>query len=192
MEGGMDVDDQQIVKLFWDRSERALEELACRYERLVFSVTRNILGDEEDAAECVNDTYLGVWNAIPPHCPQNLAAFVCRIAKNLALKQYRSRRAAKRSGFYEVSLEELGQALRLPGELAVSEQADAGELGREIDRFLDGLSQKDRILFVRRYWFGDPVKELAENLGISQNNISVRLSRLRRRLKRHLEKEELL
>ena len=187
------MDDRQIIELFWERSERAVEELAARYERLLFSVARNVLGNEEDAAECVNDAYLGVWNAIPPQRPDHLAAFACRIEKNLSLKRYRSRQAAKRSSFYEVSLEELGQDLGLAAELTpVQEQTDAGELGREISRFLDGLKEKDRILFVRRYWFGEPVGELAGTLGLTQNNASVRLSRLRGKLRSHLEKEGLL
>ena len=105
------MDDRQIVELFLKRSERAIEELAVRYERLLLSIARNMLGNEEDAAECVNDTYLGVWNAIPPHQPENLPPFVCRIAKNLSLKRLRSRRTVKRGSFYEVSLEELGEVL---------------------------------------------------------------------------------
>ena len=98
------MEDRQIIELFLERSERAVAELSARYQRLLFSIARNVLGNEEDAAECVNDTYLGVWNAIPPHQPENLTAFVCRIAKNLSLKRLRSRRTVKRGGFYEVSL----------------------------------------------------------------------------------------
>ncbi len=187
------MDDRQIVELFLKRSERAIEKLAVRYERLLLSIARNMLGNEEDAAECVNDTYLGVWNAIPPHQPENLTPFVCRIAKNLSLKRLRSQRTVKRGSFYEVSLEELGEGLHLPQELTSGpEQRDAEELGQEIDRFLGGLAQGDRFLFVRRYWFGDSVTELAKAAGLSQNHISVKLFRLRARLRRHLEKEGLL
>lgn len=180
------MDDHTIIKLLWDRAESAIETLARRFGQRLMLTARNILGNHQDAEETVNDTYLAVWNTIPPQKPNPLAAFVYKIGRNLALKRYRDNTAVKRDGTYDLSLDELAGCI--PGK-ALEETVEARELGRAIDAFLDGLSADNRNLFLRRYWFGDSLKDLAKAFDLSQNAASVRLSRLRAQLKDYLIKE---
>lgn len=180
------MDDRTIIALLWERAEQALELLARRFGQRLMLTARNILGNQEDAEETVSDTYLAVWNTIPPQKPHPLAAFVYKIGRNLALKRYRTITAAKRNGTYDLSLDELAGCI--PGS-ALEETLEARELGRAIDAFLDTLSADNRNLFLRRYWFGDSVKEVARCFDLSQNAASVRLSRIRNQLRDYLIKE---
>lgn len=180
------MEDQKIVDLFLARSEMAIKMLAEKYEKLLYKISFNILSNNEDVMECINDTYLGTWNAIPPAKPNPLSAFVCRITRNLSLKKYRARTAAKRNSQLEVALDELVEVISVP---SAEEEWRAKELGRAIDAFLETLDKENRVLFVRRYWFTDSVKDLAEVLHISENLVSVRLNRIRKQLKSYLEKE---
>ena len=180
------MEDQKIVDLFFARSEMAIKMLAEKYERLLYKVSYNILNNNEDVMECINDTYLGTWNAIPPQRPNPLSAFVCRITRNLSLKKYRAKTAAKRNCEMEVALDELVTVVPVP---SAEEEWNAKELGKAIDRFLETLDSENRVLFVRRYWFTDSVRDLAELLHISENLVSVRLNRIRKQLKQYLEKE---
>ncbi len=180
------MEDRKIIDLFWSRSERALIELAAKYGRLMYSVAGHILSLEEDREECVNDAYLGSWNSIPPQRPDYLKAFVCRITRNCALKRYRYNTADCRSSELETALEELEECLPSQN---LEEEWSARELGREINLFLGELEKEERKLFLRRYWFSEPVKEISTSEGISENAISVRLSRIRKRLKAYLEKK---
>ena len=149
----------------------------------------NILGNSHDAEECVNDTYLALWNAIPPAKPDPLAGYVMHTGRNLALKKRRENTAQKRDNRYDLSLDELAEALS-GGTL--EEITEAKELGRAIDRFLDTLNKENRILFLRRYWFGDSVQTIAKMRGMSENSVSVRLNRIRSKLRTYLIEEELL
>lgn len=178
------MEDQEIIALFISRSEQAVAELDGKYGSLLHRISGNILHSDEDAAECVNDAYLGVWNAIPPSRPNPLCAFVCRIVRNLSLKKYRERTAQKRGPV--LPLEELANCIPVA---SAEETVSARELGRAIRRFLDGLEPESRVLFLRRYWFSDPVKDIAAQLGISENAVSARLRRLRIRLQQYLQKE---
>ena len=178
------MEDQEIIALFISRSEQAVAELDGKYGSLLHRISGNILHSDEDAAECVNDAYLGVWNAIPPARPNPLCAFVCRIVRNLSLKKYREQTALKRGP--ALPLEELANCIPTP---SAEEAVSARELGRAICRFLDGLDRESRVLFLRRYWFSDPVKDIAPRLGMSENAVSARLRRLRIRLQQYLQKE---
>ncbi len=180
------MEDQKIIELFFARSELAIQALAAKYEKLLHKISFHILQDDEDVAECINDTYLGVWNAIPPARPNPLSAFVCKITRNLSLNKYRANTAAKRDASMEVSLEELEPYIPTP---SAEEEWNARELGRVINCFLQTLEQENRILFVRRYWFSDAVGDIAEDMRISENLASVRLKRIRGQLKNYLEKE---
>ncbi len=180
------MDDQKIIELFFARSETAIQALAAKYEKLLYKISYQILQNKEDADECVNDTYLGVWNAIPPARPNPLTAFVCKITRNLSLNKYRSNTAAKRDGSMDVSLEELEAVIPTP---SAEEEWSAKELGRNINRFLYTLTTENRVLFVRRYWFADSVGEIAGDLHISENLASVRLKRIRKQLKSFLAEE---
>lgn len=180
------MDDQRIIELFFARSELAIQSLAAKYEKLLHKISFQILHNDEDVAECINDTYLGVWNAIPPTRPNPLSAFVCKITRNLSLNKYRSNTAAKRDASLDISLEELAPSIPTP---SAEEEWNAKELGKQINRFLHTLGQENRVLFIRRYWFADSVKDIARDMQISENLASVRLKRIRKQLKLFLEKE---
>jgi len=180
------VEDKKIIEQLWARLESALSALAEKYGKRLLCTAQNILGNIQDAEEAVNDTYLALWNAIPPEQPDPLGAYVCRIGKNIALKQLRGATAQKRDNRYDLSLDELSDIL--PGDQP-EDTLNARVLGQAIDRFLAGLPRESRILFVRRYWFGDAVKDIARDLNLSESAASVRLHRLRARLKDYLYKE---
>lgn len=180
------MEDKKIIELLWARLESALSALAEKYGKRLLCTAQNILGNSQDAEEAVNDTYLALWNLIPPEHPDPLSAYVCRIGKNIALKQLRSATAQKRNSRYDLSLDELSDIL--PGDQP-EDTLNARVLGQAIDRFLAGMPRESRILFIRRYWFGDAVKDIARDLNLSESAVSVRLHRLRARLKDYLYKE---
>lgn len=176
---------EKITQLLWHRSETALSELAREFGQRLYQTAMNILGIREDAEESVNDTYLALWNAIPPKKPEPLAPFVYRTGRNIALNHLRHRSAQKRSG-YEVSLDELAGCIAGPD---LWEMLDARALGRAIDTFLDTLTTENRVIFLRRYWFGDSVKSIAASFAMTESAVSVRLSRTREKLKIYLTEE---
>lgn len=184
------MEDSKIIDLFFERSEQAIEELDRKHGPAVRKTAANILKDRLDVEECVNDTYLRTWNSIPPHAPDPLASYVCRIAHNLAIDRYHANTAEKRSGNYDLVLDELEECI--PSGISVESELEAKELGAAINRFLRGLNKEDRFLFVRRYWYADPVSDLAALTKGSPNRISVRLFRLREKLRNTLMKEGLL
>lgn len=180
------MDDSQILSLLFARAESAIDALSRKFGPRLLATARNILDSPEDAEESVSDTYLALWNAIPPRQPDPLAGFVFKTGRNQALKKLRQRSAEKRDSRYDLSLDELSPCL--PGG-SLEEQMDARLLGQAIDRFLDTLPKENRNLFLRRYWFGDSVKSLSAAFSLSGNVISVRLSRIRAQLKAYLIQE---
>lgn len=180
------MEDSKIIGLLFDRAEGAISALAEKFGRRLKGLALNILGSIRDAEECVSDTYLAIWNAIPPKHPDPLAGFVYRTGRNQALKRLRADSAQKRSDRYDLSLDELAGCIPGP---ALEERVFARELGLAIDRFLEGQSRENRALFLRRYWFGDSVRDIARAFGMKENAVSVRLSRIRDRLRDHLVKE---
>ena len=184
------MEDSKIIHLFFERSEQAIKELDCKYGPAVKKTAANILNDRLDAEECVSDTYLRVWNNIPPHAPDPLMSYVCRIARNLAVNRYHANRAEKRSGNYGLVLDEMEECI--PSGVNVETDYDAKELSAAINRFLSALNPEDRFLFVRRYWYADSVADLAAMTNGSANRISVRLFRLREKLRTTLVKEGFL
>ena len=184
------MEDSGIIELYFARSEQAIAETAEKYGRLLGSLARNILGNEEDAEECVNDAYLGVWNTIPPERPQHLMSFLCRIARNIAIKKYNYNTAQMRSSAYTVAMEEIEEALASPED--VESEITSAELAGYIEAFLDSLSPENRYIFMRRYWFSDEYEAIAKKTGLTVKNISVRLTRLRRKLGEYLKEKEYL
>lgn len=182
------MEDEKIISLLWDRAEGAIEALTRRFGQMLYRTAMNILSDHRDSQECVNDTYLAVWCSIPPRKPDPLAPFVLRTCRNISLNRLRNRSTLKKGGSYELSLEELEGCIPGP---CLEDTMDARELGRSIDRYLDTLSVDNRVMFLRRYWFGDSVKDIAAVFSMTENAVSVRLSRIRNGLKAHLMKEEL-
>lgn len=180
------MDDRQIISLLLERSEQAITELRASFGKLVRRVAVRITGSERDAEEIENDTYLAVWERVPPEQPDPLGAYVCAAARNLSLKRLRSANAEKRSEPLSAPLEELDGVLSSD---TLSETLSARELGECIDRFLDTLDLLSKALFVRRYYLCQTTAEAAGAVGISENNAFVKLSRLRKKLRLHLEKE---
>lgn len=182
--------DRQIIDLFFERSEQAISELAKQHEKPVRKVAYNILGNWQDAEECVNDTWLAAWDSIPPHRPSPLRTFVCKIARNLATKKYHSNTAQKRNSQYDVALDELAECI--PDHSGVEDVYTAKELSMAINRFLDTLSYEDRFIFMRRYWYADSLTDIVRMTNMSYSTLSVRLYRTRNKLKNLLRKEGLL
>lgn len=184
------LEDSQIIDLFFERSERAISELDKKYGRAVTKTADNILRSRRDAEECANDTWLAVWDSIPPHRPDPLAGYVCRIARNLAVSKLRSETAQKRNGSLDLVLDELEGFI--PSGADVEADYNYKETVEGINRFLSALDYDDRFLFVRRYWYADSVKEIAAAMHERESRVSVRLFRLREKLRKTLKKEGLL
>ena len=184
------LEDKEILELYWARSEQAILETGRKYGAAVKRVAWNILADAQESEECVNDTWLAAWNCIPPRRPDPLLTYLCKIARNLALNRRRSNFARKRNSSFDLALEELEDVLS--GSCGPERDYEARELAEAVNGFLSALSREDRLAFLRRYWYGDPVKRIAAGLGLGEHQVSVRLSRIRKKLKNYLEKEGLL
>ena len=184
------MEDQQIVELFWQRSEAAIAELEKKYGNRAQEFAAHILGNAADAQECVNDALHTLWRQIPPERPSYLWAYFSRVLRNICCDRVDHIHAAKRDPWYEVCLSELEGCL--PGGQDIQSALEARALQEAINAFLDGRSARDRIIFVRRYYCFDTCGEIAQRLGISRGAVNTRLSRLRKELKQQLEKEELL
>ena len=179
------LEDEQIIQLYWNRDESAIEASSQKYGSYVRRISYQILNDAADAEECVNDTWLRAWNAIPPHRPPVLATFLGKITRNLSFDLYKKRHREKRGGdTMDLVLDELGECVS--GREDTEGQWEAKELIREIDRFLSSLSKEKRGMFVLRYWYADSILSIAEHYQTTENNVSVTLSRLRKKLRKHL------
>ena len=185
------MDDRQIIALFNERSETALSETAKKYGRYCRTVAYNILRNEEDSEECVNDTWLRAWDAIPPQCPERLSVFLGKITRNLALNRYKHKNREKRGGGQTLLvLEELAECV--PGAESTEEAAGEALLVDVLNRYLEGLPAEKRKIFMRRYWYMSSVKEIAEEFGLSESKVKMTLLRLRNKLKQTLEKEGII
>lgn len=183
-------DDEKIIDLFFERSQQAITELDGKYGKLCRRLSYGILNNAQDAEECVNDAYLAAWNTIPPTRPKPLLSYIAKITRNLSVKAYRKNGAAKRGGQYTLALEELDDCIA--DTQTVEDELNAKELARIIEGFLDTLSEKERVIFMRRYAFADSYADIAKRVGISEKNVSARLSLIRRRLRQHLIESEVL
>lgn len=182
------MEDNQIVALYWQRSERAISETAGKYGKYCYTIAYNILYNNEDADESVNDTYMGAWNSMPPNKPDILSAFLGKITRNIALNKWRRKNAQKRGeGQVAVALDELTECI--PAGEQVEEKIEAMELARTIDVFLAGLKETERRVFVCRYWYLDPITEICKQFGYSESKVKSMLFRIRNKLQAHLEKE---
>ena len=185
MKGVKQMEDEKIVQLYWDRNEKAIEESSTKYGTYCRNIARNILQNEEDADECVNDTWLNAWNAMPPHKPSVLSAFLGKLTRNLSFDCYRKLHREKRGGkTIDLVLDEL--------EELVSGQDDPErkwlekELKESINQFLQSMPEEKRNLFILRYWYAMDISEIANRTGLSSNRISVNLNRIRNKLKTFL------
>ena len=181
------MEDAGIIELLFARSEQGIRELDAKYGGTCRRLSYNIVNDWQDAEECVNDAYLGVWNTIPPQHPNPLLTYLCRIVRNRSIKRYHANTAQKRNSSYDVALDELTQCISTTE--TVESALSAKELTRLLDAFLAELDQRNRMLFVRRYWYADDIPALAERFHMSRNSVSIRLSRIRKKLRDYLQKE---
>ena len=182
------MNDSEIIDLFYMRSERAIMELAAKYGNACNKVAKNILNNILDAEECVNDAYLGAWYAILLARPNSLLSYLVKIVRNISLKIYWRKEAAKRSSHYTIALEEI--ETYVADTHTVEAEIEAKELARIIESFLDTLTTENRVIFMRRYWFSDSYKDIAEVVGLSEKNVSVRLTRIREKMKQYLIERE--
>lgn len=178
------ISDEHIIKLFFDRSERAIEALAEAHGRAMRAVSLRIVQNEQDADECLNDAYLGVWNAIPPARPSALCAFACRICRNVSLTRYHHNKATKRDASADMSLEELGDVL--PDDSTVESEIEGAMLTEALNDFLGSLDPTNLYVFMRRYWFFDEVRDIAKAAHLSEAAVYLRLDRMKKRLAKHL------
>ncbi len=180
------MDDQKITELYFSRNEHAIKETDVKYGKLCRRIAYNVLGNNEDAEECVNDTYIGVWNAIPPEKPSNFTAFICKIARNLALKRLESETRQKRSQATVISISELEEIL--PDE-SIAADVSNEDIGKIISAFLRNEKSEIRCVFIRKYYFFDSISEIADRYGFTESKVKNMLYHTRNKLKEHLIKE---
>ena len=183
--------DLQIIDLYWCRDQDAISQSDQKYGAYCFAVANHILSDRLDSEECVSDTWMRAWTAIPPQRPNQLKLFFAKITRNLSVDRLKARFAQKRGGGEtDMILEELQDCLASSGD--VESQYMAKELGQTINTFVRGLTEREANLFVRRYFYAEKVEEIAARYQLSSHNTAVILSRVRQKLKLHLEKEGFL
>ena len=180
------MEDKRIIELFFERSEKAIEETEKKYGRYCHSVAFSILGSKEDTEEVVNDTFLRAWNVIPPQRPTRLGAFLATIARNLALDRYAARRRERENIAAEAVLEELADCLPDTEGLSVTDEV---VLRGAVNSFLSSLDEQTRIVFMRRYWYMMPIKRIAYMSGMTESNVKTTLFRTRKAFRLHLEKK---
>ncbi len=184
------MNDEQIIQLYWDRSEQAIAESRQKYENYCYTIAFGILKSPEDSEETVSDCWLRTWNAIPPQRPASLQAFLAKIVRNLSLDRLRMKQAKRRGGEtagYELAVEELAECIASPQ--TVESAVEGRELGEILNRFLRELDDEPRRVFIQRYWYLMGVREIAENQGFSESKVKMLLHRMRNRLREILEQE---
>lgn len=180
------MDDQQIVALYWERDEQAIAESERKYGRYCHTVAYNILNDRSDAEECVNDTWVGAWNAMPPHRPMRLSVFLGKITRNLAIDRYHAAGAKKRGWRAALVFDELEECIP---DISGSNPVEEIALRDALNAFLRRLPRESRVIFLQRYFYFCPIKKIAANLQIGQSKVKVTLHRVREELKQYLEQE---
>lgn len=180
--------DEEIVELYWNRRESALAETQSKYGKYLFQIANLILGNAQDAEECVNDTYLSAWNSIPPIRPEHLMAYLSKISRNAALSRIKYNNAVKRRARTEPLCEEtLCQTAAVD---SVEARQESMLINQAIDAFLDGLNDEKNAIFVRRFWEEETIKTIAEEMNVTESKVKMTIMRLKLRLREHLEKEE--
>ncbi len=179
------MEDEEIIKLYWNRQEKAISETDKKYGKYCNTISFNILQNKEESKECVNDTYLKTWNSIPPQRPNILKVYIGKIARNLAINQYERKKAKKRDYTLEIALEELNECISSNNN--VEKELDYNELVKALNNFLSELSQDKRKIFLERYWYLYSIKEISSNNRISESNTKTILLRIRKGLKDYLK-----
>ncbi len=181
------MDDRQIIELYNQRDEKAISETSDKYGSYCFAIAYNILSNEQDSEECVNDTWLRTWNAIPPQKPNCLRLFLAKITRNLSLDKYKAMNRDKRGGKLTVALEEIEEFV--PDAIGVESAIEEQEFMDAVNRFLRSLPEREGNIFIRRYFYVDSTEQIARRFGLTEGNVLRVLSRTRKKLKKHLESE---
>lgn len=185
------MEDGSIVNLYWARSENAISETSKKYGNYCYSIAYHILGNTEDANESVNDTFLDAWNSIPPHRPSILSTFLGKITRRISIDKWRGRTAEKRGGGeIALVLDELSDCIS--SDQNVEYEVETAELAQIIDHFVMSLSPMERRVFICRYWYLDPIAEIAKRFGFSQSKVKMMLHRQRKNLQNHLKRKGFL
>lgn len=182
------MDDSKIVDLYWDRDEQAIEQSDRKYGRMLNSLSYSLLNSHEDAEECVNDTYLDAWNAMPMARPTYLGAFLSKITRRISIDLYRHRHREKRGGIEELC-DELDEAI--PSGESVADEYERGRLKEAINEFLSLQNKEKRVIFVLRYFYSMPIGKIALKVGVTEANVKTTLFRMRENLKEFLERGDL-
>lgn len=183
------MEDYKIVDLYWARSESAISETDRKYGRMLNSISFSLLSSSEDAEECVNDTYIAAWQSMPDERPTYLGAFLSKITRRISISRYRSEHSRKRGGAAGI-IEELSECI--PSESDIVADYENGRLKESLDRFLRGLDERKRVVFIRRYFYSEPIEQIAKRLGMKTGSVKSILSRTRQSLRDMLEREGLL
>lgn len=182
------MEDKQIVDLYWAREESAIHETALKYGSYCHSIAYTILQNQQDAQECVNDTYMGAWNTMPPNRPSVLSTFLGKITRRVSIDRWRIINAKKRGGDeITLALDELEECVSNSYDVELEVQRK--ELAATMHIFLDRLPQTERRIFLLRYWYLEPIQSIASQYGFSQSKVTSMLYRVRGKLRKHLEKE---
>ena len=179
------MNDEAIIEMLFARSEDSIAEIDKKYGRKCHSIAFGVLGNEQDAEECVNDAYLGVWNTVPPERPNPFSTFLYRILRNNAMNRRRYAKRQKRACIYAEALDELDEVLA--SSETVEKALESKEIRNVLGDFLRSLKEEERAAFVRRYWFMESTKDIAAAMSLSEGNVRVRLLRTREKLKKYLE-----
>lgn len=183
------MEDYRIVDMYWDRDEGAIAESDRKYGRMLNSLSFALLSSREDAEECVNDTYIDAWNAMPTARPDNLGAFLSKITRRISIDRFRAKHRQKRGGVDNLTLELMDC---IPSSESVESEYENERLKEALDSFLYSLDREKRVMFVRRYFYSHSIEQISEQMKISVSKVKTTLFRVRKSLKEYLEKEELL
>ena len=182
------MEDHQIVELYFQRNADAIKETDSKYGSYCFAIANNILHNNEDSEECVNDTWFNAWNAMPPQRPKVLRMFLAKITRNLSFNRFNARSAQKRgSGEIVLVLDELTECIAAAG--SAEQECEAKELEQCIRLFVRALPKRERNVFVRRYFYTEPIAAIAQRYKLTESNALAILSRTRKKLKTHLTRE---
>lgn len=180
--------DEKIIQLYWERNESAISETQTRYEKYLSKIIFNVLGDTRDVAESLNDTYLKIWNSIPPDRPAVFSAYIGKIARETAIDAYRKlNRLKRKASEYTLALDEIGECVS--GLESTEKEVELKLLGKEISNYLRTVPEYWRAVFIMRYFYADPIKDISKHMNMSESKVKGILHRMRKGLRKHLEKE---
>lgn len=183
------MEDKEIIRLYFDRNETAIEETKNKYGHYCYSIAYRILSNREDSEESVNDTYIAAWKTIPPQKPDRLSLYLAAIVRNISLKRFRHNRAQKRNCGNDIFLDELQECI--PAFQSPEKEIESKELAKLLDSFIRGLEHEEKCFFIKRYWYMYQISDIAEEYGCTESKVKMKLKRTRDKLKILLKKENL-